>query len=186
MLSDAVTPLVSDDLITIITRSFICFSSLILVFSISFFERAVQLKYIRDNPEKSFFDKDLVDFTKSQENFISSDIRLEKFKGIFGCIISLLGVYLVITLVKSVTAEYAAFVFASYAVVALTIRALFLSIRCQLQKQRFKQAGIEQDQAKAAKELIDFNNKYLSRTVSITVAGLLISGYLLYHVNPVF
>ena len=184
MLSDDVTPYISTEMISTLTRLFICFCSLVLLFALNCIERSRFLKDIKDDPDSSFFDKELAEFTKSQTKYISSEIRAEKFKGAVGIILSLLGIFILMTMVNEFSAEYAAFVFASFAVVALTVRALFLSVGCVLQTQSYKQAELEKGQKGAAKPLIELNNKYLARTVSITVAGALLSAYLLYHVNP--
>ena len=184
MFSDAVIPFVSDDMLLIVTRICICFSAFVLVYSYYCFDSVIELNDLKNNPDKSFYDSDLTAFIKSQKDHLSIRIKSEIFKGVTGCIISLLGIYLTIALNENVTITYSSYVFASYAVIALTIRAFFTSLSYIAMNRRFMKSELEMSKPGAAKRLIELNKKPLARSVSITLAGFLVSAYLLYHVTP--
>lgn len=185
MISDLTQPFVTDSMVNTLFRVCIVLQAFILVLSINCLENAKARKDIIDRPEDHFSDEKLVEFTRSQSKYIAQEVRMDKAKGFFGILLSVLGLVILLYIFNESFNYFMGYAFAAFAFLTVTIRAVLFSIAWMVDIYQ-KKNSYEIKNEETRKILIDMNRKPLTRSIPVSVAGIIVSAFLLYHVSASF
>ena len=173
--------LVNDENLDLLFRLCIVANAGLLIFAALCIEKSFELKGYANNPDKSYYDDDLKNFIKSQRNNILKDSRITFIKGIVGVILAVIGIGLMCFIAADYSYRSAAFAFASFGVVTVTMRAGLFVISDYFAYKSFKNQI--SDNPVALEKVSSEKKKIFNRAFPLFAGCTVLSVYLLCQVS---
>lgn len=180
MFSEA-TPILNPAYVDIYAKIVVILVAGNIYYAMSCLDKYRELTGYANNPDKSYYDKDLVEFIKLQRENILSDAKTTLMKGITAFTVSVGIIILLCYVTSAISNSLAAYVFAAICVTALALRSGMIVLSDLVGYSSLKRYVT--DSVLAAKHLKKEQMNYLSRSVPVFIASAIVAIFLISHIN---